>query len=125
MPEQPELSAFKAHVVAQTRSNVEFLMSQGMIKRDEGHSFLAKLPAEEDVALRDLLEQTRRMTIPSPSLPQPSVDYPPPSGSPPLGSPIHVNVPSAKPNVQHVKALWSFNENGLVSTPLFAFLSKR
>ena len=122
MPERPELSAFKAHVVAQTRSNVEFLMSQGMIERDEGHSFLAKLPAENDAALRDLLEQTRRMTIPSPSLPQPPIDYPPPSGPPPSGPPVRRSETPSQPNVQRAKALWSYNENGLVDTLLFAFL---
>ena len=123
MPERPELSAFKAHVVAQTRSNVEFLMSQGMIERNDGHSFLAKLPTEDDPALRDLLEQTRRMTIPSPSLSQPSIDYPPPPGPPPSasGPPARVNVPPAQPDVQRAKALWSYNENGLVGILLFAF----
>jgi hypothetical protein len=117
----PETSALIAHIVSQTRENVEFLMSQGVIKRDEGHSVLAKLPTESDVALRDLSEQTRRMTIPSPPLSQPSIDYPLPSGPPPSAPPVRRNVPPSQPNVQRAKALWSYNENGLVGTLQFAF----
>ena len=116
----PESSALIAHIVAQTRQNVEFLMSQDVIKRDEGHSVLAKLPTESDVTLRNLSEQTRRMTIPSPSLSQPSVDYPTPS-VPPSGPPVRRNVPPAQPNVLRARALWSYNENGLVGALLFAF----
>ena len=115
----PESSALIAHIVAQTRQNVEFLMSQDVITRDEGHSVLAKLPTESDVTLRNLSEQTRRMTIPSPPLSQPSVDYPTPS-VPVSGPPVRRNVPPAQPNVQRARALWSYNENGLVGTLLFA-----
>ena len=111
----PDPSGLMAHIVSQTRQNVEFLMSQGEITRDVGHGILAKLPTASDVALRDLSDQTRRMTIPSPPLSQPSIDYAPPPGPPP-GPPVRRNVPPSQPNVQRAKALWSYNENGMVST---------
>ena len=106
----PDSSASIAHIVSQTRQNVELLMSQGEITRDVGHGILAKLPTASDVAMRD---QTRRMTIPSPPLSQPSIDYAPPPGPPP-GPPVRRNVPPSQPNVQRAKALWSYNENGMV-----------
>jgi len=119
----PDPSALIAHIVSQTRENVEFLMSQGEISRDVGHGILAKLPTTSDVALRDLSEQTRRMTIPSPPLSQPSIDYGSPH-RPPSGPPVRRNVPPSQPSMQRAKALWSYNENGLVGTLQFALLAK-
>ncbi|KAI0249899.1 SH3 domain-containing protein [Lactifluus subvellereus] len=107
----PDSSALVAHIVSQTRQNIEFLMAQSEIPRSAGQDILAKLPTANDVVLRDLSEQTRRMTLPSPSLPQPSVDYPPPGG-PPSGPPVRRVVTSPQPNVQRAKALWGYNENG-------------
>jgi len=108
----PDPSALTAHIVSQTRQNVEFLMNQGEIPRDVGHGILAKLPTASDLALRDISEQTRRMTIPSPPLSQPSIDYARPPG-PPSGPAARRNSPPSQPNVQRAKALWSYNENGL------------
>ncbi|KAI9440234.1 SH3-domain-containing protein [Lactarius psammicola] len=108
----PDPSALVAHIVSQTRQNVEFLMSQGEIPRDVGHGILAKLPTTNDVTLRDLSEQTRRMTIPSPPLSHPSIDYGSPHG-PPSGPPARRNVPPSQTGIQRAKALWSYNENGL------------
>ncbi|KAH9018468.1 hypothetical protein EDB85DRAFT_2294492 [Lactarius pseudohatsudake] len=107
----PDPSALTAHIVSQTRQNVEFLISQGEISHDVGRGILAKLPTVNEVALRDLSEQTRRMTIPSPPLSQPSIDYSP--HGPPSGPPVRRNIPPSQPSIQRAKALWSYNENGL------------
>ncbi|KAI9440126.1 SH3-domain-containing protein [Lactarius indigo] len=107
----PDPSALIAHIVSQTRQNVEFLISQGEIPHDVGRGILAKLPTTNEVALRDLSEQTRRMTIPSPPLSQPSIDYSP--HGPPSGPPVRRNVPPSQPSMQRARALWSYNENGL------------
>lgn len=115
-------SALMAHIISQTRQNVNFLISQGEITRDVGHGILAQLPTASDAALRDLSDNTRRMTIPSPPLSQPSIDYAPPPG-PPSGPPVRRNA-TPQPNVQRAKALWSYNENGMVGTPKFALPPK-
>ncbi|KAI0261549.1 hypothetical protein BC834DRAFT_895810 [Gloeopeniophorella convolvens] len=104
----PDPSALIAHIVSQTRQNVEFLIAQNEIPRDVGQGILAKLPTANDVALRDLSEQTRRMTIPSPSMGTSSRDY----GPPPPGPPARRAVPPAPSNVQRARALWAYNENG-------------
>jgi hypothetical protein len=120
----PDSSALMAHVVSQTRQNIEFLMAQNEIPRSVGQDMLTKLPMANDVALRDLSEQTRRMTLPSPTLPQSSVDYHPPSG-PPSGPPVRRAVTPPRPNVQRARALWAYNENGSVSALLFSHRFKR
>ena len=111
----PDPSALMAHVVSQTRQNVEFLINQGEISRDAGRLILDKLPIASDVTLRDLSEQTRRMTIPSAASPQPSTDYAQ-SPTPPSGPPVRRNPQPSQPGVQRAKALWSYNESGSVGT---------
>ncbi|KAI0297267.1 SH3 domain-containing protein [Multifurca ochricompacta] len=107
----PDHSALIAHIVSQTRQNVEFLMAQNEIPRDVGQGILAKLPTASDVTLRDLSEQTRRMTIPSPPLSHTSTDYAPPPG-PPSGPPVRRAIPPQQPAMQRAKALWTYNEYG-------------
>jgi hypothetical protein len=112
-----DTSALLAHIVSQTRQNVEFLMAQDEISRDAGQRILAQLPNASDIALRDLSEQTRRMAIPTPS-PQPPIDYDPPS-APPSG-PLALRNTQQPPSLQQAKALWAYNENGSVSnSPVF------
>jgi hypothetical protein len=83
----PDHSALLAHIVSQTRQNVEFLVAQDEISRDAGQRILNQLPTASDVAVRELSEQTRRMAIPS-SPPQPSIEYDRPPGPPPSGPPF-------------------------------------
>ena len=106
-------SALLSHIVSQTRQNVEFLIAQNEISRDAGQRILTQLPSSSDLAVRDLSEQTRLMTIPSPS-PQPttSTEYDRPS-APPSGPPARRNA-HQPPSVQQAKALWAYNENGSV-----------
>ena len=116
-----DTSALLAHIVSQTRQNVEFLIAQDEISRDAGQRILAQLPNASDVALRDLSEQTRRMTIPMPS-PQPPVEYDRPP-APPSGPPARRNA-QQPPSLQQAKALWAYNENGSVSiAPFYRRLS--
>jgi hypothetical protein len=105
-------SALLAHIVSQTRQNVEFLMAQDEISRDAGQRILAQLPNASDIALRDLSEQTRRMTIPSPA-PHSSIEYDAPT-APPSGPPARRN-PQHTPRLQQAKALWTYNDNSSVS----------
>ncbi|KAI0048960.1 SH3-domain-containing protein [Auriscalpium vulgare] len=102
----PDTAALTAHILSQTRQNVEFLMSQNEISRDAGQSILAQLPNASDIALRDLSDQTRRMTIPSPG---PLVQSGPAVVSPPMRR--EVPQPPPRGGIQRAKALWSYNEN--------------
>ncbi|KAI0029104.1 SH3 domain-containing protein [Vararia minispora EC-137] len=100
----PDQAALLAHIVTQTRQNVEFLISQNEISRGDGQMILAKLPRAEDIALNQLSDQTRRLTIPEPGMPVAAVAVAPPARSVPL--------PSNVPRLQKAKALWAYNENG-------------
>jgi len=102
-------SALLAHIVSQTRQNVEFLMAQNEISRDAGQRILGQLPNSSDIAVRDISEQTGRMTIPSPSL-EPAVEYDRPP-APPSGPPARRNT-QQPPSMQKAKALWAYNDIG-------------
>jgi LAS seventeen-binding protein 1/2 len=108
-------SALLAHIVSQTRQNVEFLVAQNEISRDAGQRILSQLPGASDAAVLELAEQTGRMTIPSPPS-QPSNEYDRPPG-PPSGPLVRRNSPPSQPSLQRAKALWSYNENGSVGIP--------
>lgn len=110
----PDSSAMLAHIVSQTRQNVEFLMAHNEISRDAGQDILAKLPTASDITARELSDQTRRMTI-QPSLP-PTSSYDPPPAQP-SGPPVRRVPPTQpQPSLQRAKALWTYNENGSVCT---------
>ncbi|KAK7032890.1 SH3-domain-containing protein [Favolaschia claudopus] len=90
-------SALLAHIVSQTRQNVEFLISQRQISPADGRDIMAKLPIASDRSIVALEQQTQNLLItPPPSLPQ---------------------TPAAAQPVQ-AKALWGFNENGQNSQDL-------
>ncbi|KAJ7178865.1 hypothetical protein C8R43DRAFT_974515, partial [Mycena crocata] len=77
-----------AFIVAQTRANVEFLISQHQISAPDGREILQKLPkSDQDRAMAALEQQTQSLLI-----------TPPPSTGPP--SPVRA------------KALWGYNEEG-------------
>jgi len=109
MPSDP--SALIAHIVSQTRQNVEFLVAQNEIPRDAGQRILSQLPNSNDVAVRELSEQTRRMAMPSAPV-QPSAEYDRPS-RPPSGPPIRrAAAAPPQPALQRARALWTYNEDG-------------
>ncbi|KAF7330344.1 SH3-domain-containing protein [Mycena venus] len=69
-------SALLAHIVSQTRQNVEFLISQRQITPENGREILAKLPNASDRSMTALEQQTQNLLItPPPSTGPPS--YPP------------------------------------------------
>ena len=105
-------SALLAHIISQTRQNVDFLVAHDEISRDAGQRILAQLPNSSDFAVRDLSEQTRRMRIPSPT---PEYDRPP---APPSGPPARRNT-QQPPRLQQAKALWTYNDNSSVSSTFF------
>lgn len=108
-------SALLAHIVSQTRQNIDFLVAQNEISRDAGQRILSQLPGSSDAAVRELSEQTRRLTMPS-APPQPSVEYDRPPG-PPSGPLVRRSSPSPQRSLPRAKALWSYNENGSVGIP--------
>lgn len=71
----PDPAALIAHIVSQTRQNIEFLISQNELSRDSGRDILSKLPSSSssssssnnDHSIMALSDATRRMTIPEPS----------------------------------------------------------
>lgn len=68
----PDPAALIAHIVSQTRQNIEFLISQNELSRDLGRDILSKLPSSSSSSNNDhsvmaLSDATRRMTIPEPS----------------------------------------------------------
>ncbi|KAI0067357.1 SH3-domain-containing protein [Artomyces pyxidatus] len=97
----PDYAALIAHIISQTRQNVDFLVSQNQLSPDAGQDILSKLPTASDPALRELSDQTRRMTIPSPG---PASSYGPPTRR-------DVPPPPPRSSTQRAKALWAYNEN--------------
>ncbi|KAJ7220025.1 SH3 domain-containing protein [Mycena pura] len=94
--------ALLAHIVSQTRQNVEFLMSQNQISPVDGGEILAKLPRAPETPMAALEQRTQNLLI-----------------SPPLSPGASQNYPQA-PRLQQLakaKALWGYNEglsaNGL------------
>jgi len=96
-------SALLSLIVSQTRQNVEFLMEHNEISSSAGRDILSRLPSTNDIAVRELSEQTRRMAIPSPS--------PPVEPGPQSGPPIR-RIEQPPPSLQRARALWAYNENG-------------
>ncbi|KAJ7510337.1 SH3 domain-containing protein [Mycena galericulata] len=75
-----------AHIISQTRQNVEFLIAQRHISPDNGRLILAKLPNGPDRSMAALEQQTQNLIL-----------TPPQSGS------------RRGPTVQ-AKAIWGYNE---------------
>ncbi|KAJ7914885.1 hypothetical protein B0H13DRAFT_2001510 [Mycena leptocephala] len=90
-------SALLAHIVSQTRQNVEFLISQRQISPTDGRDILAKLPNAPDRFMAALEQQTQNLLI-----------TPPPSTGPTPGYPQTIQA----------KALWGYNEQAQNSNDL-------
>ncbi|KAF7375140.1 SH3-domain-containing protein [Mycena sanguinolenta] len=84
-----------AHIISQTRQNVEFLISQRQIPAADGHEILAKLPTATapSSSMAALERQAQNLLITSPHPPGPQATLKPPA--------VHVRA----------KALWDFNEH--------------
>ncbi|KAJ6612278.1 SH3 domain-containing protein [Mycena sp. CBHHK59/15] len=94
-------SALLAHILSQTRQNVELLISQRQISAADGQDILAKLPNTPDRSMNALEQQTRNLLI-----------TPPFSGAAPP-SPAYSHPPiSQRSQLVRAKALWGYNEVG-------------
>ncbi|VDC06858.1 unnamed protein product [Peniophora sp. CBMAI 1063] len=102
----PDHAALLAHIVAQTRQNVEFLVAQGELSRPDGNVILNKLPTASDISVRELSDNTRRMALPeAPAAPSiPSMPVVNNARSPPPPAPTR--------RTTQARTLWAYNEDG-------------
>ncbi|KAG6845412.1 hypothetical protein H0H87_009759 [Tephrocybe sp. NHM501043] len=113
-----DATALLAHILAQTRHNVEFLVSQKQISSEIGQDILSKLPkAKAPTSETDLVKQTQNLAISnpipaalptttSPSYGQAQHYSPPPHLLPPTAPALPTGV------LFRAKAIWAYNENG-------------
>ncbi|TFK50033.1 SH3-domain-containing protein [Heliocybe sulcata] len=91
---------YLAHILAQTKQNIEFLVSKNVIPKTDGDVLLAKLPSASDASILLLSNRTQDLVVsgglaPSPAPPAPRRNVPPPPA-----------------RTTRAKALWDYNENG-------------
>ncbi|KIM84779.1 hypothetical protein PILCRDRAFT_817576, partial [Piloderma croceum F 1598] len=102
-------SALLAHIVSQTKSNIDFLVSQNHISEADGKDIIAKLPATEDHAVAAITRQAQQLTLArsEPSVPNAN---PPPAPNPAV--PARRGIPPPPRRAVQVRALWNWNEHG-------------
>lgn len=107
-PSNPQHAALLAHVVSQTKSNIDFLVSQKYITADDARAFNMKLSniAGGSNDISSLADQAQQLTLSAVR----------PVSPPKFVSPVRRVPPSApKPGVRNrVKAIWDYNENNQV-----------
>ncbi|KAG6842102.1 hypothetical protein C0991_002756 [Blastosporella zonata] len=119
-------TALLAHILSQTKQNVEFLISQKQISTEIGREILSKLPNAPTAAEAALVKQTQNLTIPS-TLPPVHAPTATPAYSQSYSSPPHQPPPAAAvtalpPGVLfRVKANWAYNEQGQVNPSDLSF----
>jgi hypothetical protein len=92
---------FLAHIISQTRSNIDLLIAQNLLSHPDGTEILAKLPSVEGSSIGTLVRQTQHLAL---QRPDPST----PSTKPVI--PARRAVPPPKQTVQ-VRALWNWNDD--------------
>lgn len=92
--------ALLAHILSQTKSNIEFLISQDQISPADGREIIAKLPSADGPAVLALSQHTQRLAL-APPEPNPVV-------------PARRGVPPPPRRMVQVKALWDWNIDGQV-----------
>lgn len=97
--------ALLAHILSQTKANIDLLISQKKISQADGHDILSKLPTVDDNAIVALSQQTRNLGLVQ-SAPTPS-----PNNS---VIPSRRGVPPPPKRATQVRALWDWNNNGEV-----------
>lgn len=128
MPADPQSTALLAHVVAQTKANIDFLVSQNYLLANDASGVLSKLStleSEADAASNPVLsaaERTRQLALTDgppgfTGMPTPSRPQSPPKAVMPTRRAVLPPRPSRSPapRVQRARALWDYNENGTVS----------
>ncbi|KAK0469944.1 SH3 domain-containing protein [Desarmillaria tabescens] len=86
-------SALLAHILSQTKQNIEFLASQNKISPSDARDIIAKLP--QDPAVADITRSTQNLLVRSP----PPPPIPQPYNSPPVTT------------VSKARAIWGYNES--------------
>lgn len=103
-------NALLAHIISQTRQNVEFLMNQNHITAADGRDILAKITVPSSPSsVSSLAQQTQRLGINN-TIPQPQ----PQAHPPPLA-------PLTKSSFQ-ARAIWAYNENRQVCAAALTFI---
>lgn len=97
--------ALLAHILSQTKANIDFLISQKQISQADGRDILAKLPIADDGAVVALSQQTRNLAL-TQSEPTPSANN--------SMVPTRRGVPPPPKRTMQVRALWDWNNNGEV-----------
>ncbi|KAF8920172.1 SH3 domain-containing protein [Mucidula mucida] len=92
---QTDSTALLNHIVAQTRANVEFLVSQHQLTDTAAKEIIAKLPAPSDPHVDSLANDTQNLLIRAPP--------PPPAPVPSYTSP--------QPGFPKARAIWGYNED--------------
>ncbi|KAG5645192.1 hypothetical protein DXG03_006710 [Asterophora parasitica] len=105
-------AALLAHIISQTRQNVDFLVAQKQLSEHDGRDILLRLPISpaSDPTSR-IIQQTQNLDIRSnsPAAPSPvSRNTYAPSYQPPSGPPATQRAPP----LFQAKANWGYNESG-------------
>ncbi len=93
-------SALLAHILSQTKQNIEFLASQNKISPSDARDIIAKLP--QDPSVGDITRSAQNLLVRSP----PPPPIPQPYNAPPV-------------TVSKAKAIWGYNESRQVALILF------
>lgn len=99
-----------AHIISQTRGNLEFLVSQNQLAENECRALLEKLKSIEDVS--KITGRAQTIAITSSSAPSPLVSTVDTRVTTPLSP------PKPSPGTQvlfRARATWGYNEHGQVS----------
>ncbi|THG93160.1 hypothetical protein EW145_g8452 [Phellinidium pouzarii] len=122
MSSDSQSSALLAHIVSQTRSNVDFLVSQNYLQASDAAGILSKLTSIDDSEgssnpVLSIAERTRQLSIIDRNA---GAGMPERAQSPPKAiMPARRNIPPPPPpppaRTQQARALWDYNENGAVS----------
>ncbi|KAL5526077.1 hypothetical protein ACEPAG_7415 [Sanghuangporus baumii] len=130
-PVDPKSSALLAHIVSQTQSNIDFLVSQNYIRASDAAGILSKLAditvntqsassnagsetstvvsSNEDVRnpVLSVADRMRQLSMVPPSEPERA-----PSPPKAVMMPARRIIPPPPPHVQQAKALWDYNADG-------------
>lgn len=89
-------SALFAHILSQTRDNIQFLAAHNQITQSDAQTIISKLPSASDASVLALADRTQGLML-APTSPPPAPRMAPPSRS----------------NVR-ARAIWGWNENAQV-----------
>lgn len=89
-------SALLAHIVSQTRANIDFLATHNQISQSDARDIISKLPGANDASVMALADRTQTLML-APTSPPPAPRV----------------APSSRQGVR-ARAIWGWNENAQV-----------